>query len=176
ALNNQYPVVWMGTTGTTRSNFSPVDDRYFTGFIANTNRRTVEDGVGNSSIGELFDVRNLPVSYNYGFRFDLRGSKKVLRGLSAGSYDYDLGESDSPFRAIYLQRRIYGYSDLEIRNTSNTSKGWRFETAESGNGDAITLRGLNAGSNNYHIDSNSRPSSNLNINIRHNPNTSSVEL
>src|SRR5699024_12074034 len=56
ALNNQYPVVWMGTTGTTRSNFSPVDDRYFTGFIANTNRRTVEDGVAKSSIGKLFDV------------------------------------------------------------------------------------------------------------------------
>src|SRR5699024_2995376 len=175
ALNNQYPVVWMGTTGTSRSNFSPVDDRYVTGFIANTNRRTVEDGVGNSSIGELFDVRNLPVSYDYGFRFDLRGSKKVLRGLSAGNYDYELGESDSPFNALYLRNRMYADSDLEFRNRSNTSKGWRFETSESGNGDAITLRGLNTGSHNYQIGSDRISSRILNIYLRHNPDVSSDE-
>src|SRR5699024_5218774 len=150
------------------------DEARFSGFIANGRARYDSDGMLNSVVGLRFDVRDESIEFGRGFTFRL-GSRSVFRGMSTGAYDYDLGESDSPFGAIYLKNRIYGYSDLEIRNTSNTYKGWRFETAESGNGDAITLRGLNSGSYNYQIGSDRVPSRILNIYLRYNPDVSSDE-
>src|SRR5690625_2517628 len=51
ALNNRFPVAFMGTVGTGKSGFSMSDANYFTGFIANTNKREASDGIGNSVVG-----------------------------------------------------------------------------------------------------------------------------
>lgn len=148
AINNTYPVVWMGTTGTSKSNFDPIDTNYFTGFIANTSARAANDGIGNSVVGHKFHIRDQAVSYNKGFEFDLYGSTITMRGMSTGSYDYQLGLPDAPFQRI-ITNHMQVDSAFTMRNRLNLDRGWRMETGYSGDGHGISIYGLNTGSYNY---------------------------
>lgn len=147
ALNRRFPVVYMGTTGTGKGSFSMRDDNYFTGFIANTNRREAIDGIGNSVIGYTFHVRDKPLSYDKGFTFELRGNP-TLRGINAHNHNYYLGNSNFLFHRLYV-RGINTVGNFVIRNVVNTNIGWRLSTIqESGR---VSLRGINGGSYNYDL-------------------------
>jgi hypothetical protein len=152
AFNSRFPVVWMGTTGTSRLNFDPTDENYFTGFIANTSQRQASDGIQNSVVGHKFHIRDQAVFYNKGFEFDLNGSTIVMRGMSTGSYDYQLGYSSAPLARV-ITNHIQVDSSFTIRNRLSINQGWRMNTAPDGSGDATSLYGLNSGSYNYQIGS-----------------------
>ncbi len=115
SINDRLPYVFMGTTGTSRDGFHPMDDKYFTGFIANTSRRIVDDGIGNSVVGDIFQVRDLAVTFSRGFTFDLRGNKKSFAPMNSETYTYDLGTNLNSFEDAYLQT-IQSNSRLEVRN------------------------------------------------------------
>src|SRR5699024_6776781 len=65
SINDTYPFVALGATNLNQP-FSITDEAGFSGFIANTNARTTADGIGNSSVGDVFQVRDNAVSYNKG--------------------------------------------------------------------------------------------------------------
>src|SRR5699024_4878291 len=175
AINNRFPIVWMGTTGTSRGNFDPSDGNYFTGFIANTSRRYSSDGIQNSVVGNLFQVRDEVIGFNRGFEFSISGSIHTFRGMSTNSNDYNLRERNSPFTSLFMKGNIHDKSDFAINNrtASGSIRGWRIETNYSGNGDAISLYGLNSGDYNYQLGSARRGSRLLNIYLTYEPNVSS---
>src|SRR5699024_865555 len=79
------------------------DENYFTGFIANTNKRMATDGQGNAVVGNLFHVRNEAISYNQGWIYNLTGNKKVFRPMNAHKYDYVLGEDNNRFDESFIR-------------------------------------------------------------------------
>src|SRR5699024_5924344 len=89
AFNNRFPVAFMGTTGS--GNLTMRDDEYFTGFIANTNKRMATDRQGNAIVGDITQIRNNAINYNQGWEYNLQGSRKEFRPINAGTYNYDLG-------------------------------------------------------------------------------------
>src|SRR5699024_9678077 len=134
ALNNRFPVAFIGTVGTGKSGFSMSDANYFTGFIANTNKREVSDGIGNSVVGYTFHVREIALSYDKGFTFTLRGSSPTLRGMNSHLYEYTLGESLNRFNELYVNN-ISGVSDGQIvfkYHTDATRYGYVMETTYPG--------------------------------------------
>ncbi|TFJ92131.1 phage tail spike protein [Lentibacillus salicampi] len=151
SINAKYPVIYMGTTGTYKEDFGAQDEKYFTGFISNTNRRTLEDDIGNSVVGRVFQIRDEAVGYSRGFHFDVAGSSMSMNPINGRSYDYDLGETANSFRHYYTKGNIYADQFLDIRYRHNTSKGWRIETEYDGSGRGITLVGLNGDEYNYNI-------------------------
>lgn len=175
AINNRFPIVWMGTTGTTRGNFDPSDGNYFTGFIANTSGRYSSDGIQNSVVGNLFQVRDEVIGFNRGFEFHISGSTHSFRGMSTNSNDYNLGERNAPFTSLFMKGNIHAESDFAINNRTADGpiRGWRIETNYSGNGDAISLYGLNGDSYNYQLGSSRRGSRLMNIYLTYEPDVSS---
>jgi hypothetical protein len=150
AFNGRYPVIYMGTSGTGRGSFSANDDVYFNGFIANTNRRVYDDNVGNSVVGDLFDVRDQAYVVEKGYQFDLRSGRSSFSGINAASRDYDLGTPDRLFDRLYI-RQVRTVGDFDIRNNAVTGLGWRLSTIQEDG--RVSLRGLNMGAYNYELGS-----------------------
>src|SRR5699024_440935 len=122
SINDTYPYAFLGAVGTGRSNFNPKDDAFFSGFIANTRIRTVEDGIGNSVVGNVFHIRDLAVSFKKGFKFDLTGSRIVMHGMNSGTYDYDIGSSLNRIDRLWVNS-LRAPKDFVIRNSGQTDKG-----------------------------------------------------
>src|SRR5699024_8733504 len=161
ALGGRYPFAHMGTTGAGEMDTL---SKYYSGFIANTTAR-ISEGGANSVSGYRFQLRNEAVEWTKGMVFDWTGSNPSIDVFSASDYDYTIGTFE----------RMYAKSGFSIRHYYNTAKGWKIETDYSGNGDAISLRGINAGSYNYQIGSDRVPSRILNIYLKNNPDVSSDE-
>jgi len=115
SINDRFPYVFMGTTGTARNRFNPIDENWFTGFISNTNGRMLEDNIGNSVVGDIFHVRDEAVGFRRGFTFDLKGSRKYFAPMRSGVYTYDLGKYDNSFSDAYIQR-ARPINDFEVVN------------------------------------------------------------
>ncbi|WP_271396891.1 phage tail protein [Salinicoccus roseus] len=143
SINDRLPYVFMGTTGTGRSGFHPMDDKYFTGFIANTSRRIVDDGIGNSVVGDIFHVRDKAVNFSRGFLFDLSRSRKTIMPMNTGIYTYDLGADNNYFDRAYINS-VWSSGNLEVRNQYDTLQGYVISTGY-GSSSFINLLGLNAG-------------------------------
>ncbi len=143
SINNRLPYIFMGTTGTSRFNFDPRDENFFTGFIANTSRRMVDDGVGNSVVGDIFHVRDEAVDFKRGFLFDLSRGRKTLMPMNTGIYTYDLGASNNYFDRAYINA-VRSSGNLEVRNQYDTLQGYSIATGY-GTSNFINLLGLNAG-------------------------------
>lgn len=149
SINDTYPYVFMGTSGLNQS-LDPSDTARFSGFISNTRQRTTVDGIGNSAVGLIFQVRDEAVSYNKGFEFDLQGSNNFrMRPISAGSQDYWLGATDNQFAGIYTRQMRTSNGFFRFQNSASqySSQGFRMDTTYDGD-DQMYFRGIN--SNDYH--------------------------
>src|SRR5699024_3735642 len=100
-----------------------------------------------------------------------------FRGMSTNSYSYMLGQSDAPFTSLFMDGNIHADSDFAIvnRTLGGSPRGWRIRTNYDGNGDAISLYGMNSGAYNYQIGSNRLSSRIQNIYLSNEPNISSDE-
>src|SRR5699024_12462649 len=95
---------------------SATDERRFSGFIANTRARANTDGIGNSVVGNIFQVRDETLSFDKGFEFDLKGSTIHFKPLWYSSkYSYHLGEGYNAFARAYINN-MYGVNEF-INNT-----------------------------------------------------------
>lgn len=152
-FNSRFPVIYMGTVGAGRSSFAANDDVFFNGFISNVNRRVYDDGIGNSVVGDFFQVRNGALSWNRGFEFDMTNGSNgtnTFRGINSANLNYNLGSSAGLFNNLYI-RQIFTVGGFDIRNNAVNGIGWRLSTIqESGR---IAIRGLNGGSYNYDLGS-----------------------
>src|SRR5699024_1803904 len=155
ALGGRYPFAHMGTTGAGEMDTL---SKFYSGFIANTTAR-ISEGEANSVSGYRFQLRNEAVDWTKGMVFDWTGNNPSIDVFGASSYDYTIGTF----------KTMFGKQFFTLRNYYNTDKGWAIETDYSGNGDAISLRGVNAGTYNYQIGSDRVPSRILNIYLRNNP-------
>lgn len=154
SINDRFPVVFMGTTGTSKANFSAVDESFFSGFIANTTKRESTDGIGNSAVGYTFHVRDKAVSFNKGFTFDLNGETLEFKPINGGTYRYYIGANDNQFEVAYIQSLRSGAGWVDVQNSSDEflGQGWRLETVY-GPEQHMSLYGLNAfdGGNYYNL-------------------------
>lgn len=151
SINDRLPYAFLGTTGTSRSNFDPKDENWFTGFITNTNRRMSEDEIGNSVVGKIFHVRDTATNYDKGFVFDLRGRTVEMRGINSGSYTYNIGNENNSINNIHLHKIKSNNGYIRLQNTSSNSdydaQGFTAETQY--NGDSyLHFRGTH--SSHYH--------------------------
>lgn len=149
SINDRFPVVYIGTSGTGKDGFQAVDDNWFTGFIANTNKRQSVDGVGNAVVGQRFHVRDKAIDFLKGFTFTLDGRASIYP-INTGTYNYDLGQENNRFDIAYINR-IKTIQDFSITNISDSHKGWRMETNYSGDGHGIAFYPLYPSENNYVI-------------------------
>ncbi len=144
SINDRFPYVFLGTSTGNRPH--PQDDEYFVGFIANTNARISADGIGNSSVGDVFHVRDNAVSYTKGFEFDLRGSNNYrMRPIYAGNQDYWLGATNNQFAGIYARQMRTSHGFLRFQNSSSdySSQGFRMDTTYDGD-EQLYFRGINS--------------------------------
>lgn len=97
SINDTYPFVFMGTAAGAppRAN----DRQSFNGFIANTFARELEDGIGNSVVGNRFHVRDKVIDFTKGFVFNVRGG--YFSPMYTGTHSYDLGTSNNKWSNIY---------------------------------------------------------------------------
>lgn len=116
SINDRFPVIYLGTTGTGKGSFGARDDNWFNGFIANTSQREATDGIGNSAVGYTFHIRDKAISYNKGFHFDLNGDTVVMRPINAGTYEYHLGASNNHFDQIYAHNVSGNLSSTSTKN------------------------------------------------------------
>ena len=170
-INRRFPFSYLGSSK--GSNVHATDASNFTGFIANTDARTEIDNIGNSVVGDVFHIREKAVAYREGFRFDLRDSVvNVFRPINTHLADYDMGTPTARFRNTYTDN-IRSNSTVNIRDSHRTS-GWMIQTRYSGDGSAITLRGLNGGDYNYSIGGRATANQRIrSIFLRNKPNVSS---
>ncbi|GIO25084.1 phage tail protein [Oceanobacillus sp. J11TS1] len=155
SINENYPVIFMGTTGTSRDNFGATDDRWFRGFIANTNARMNEDDSSNSAVGRRFRVVNIPVAWNKGFEFDLSGTTNVFKPIVNTDMTYDIGVREQPFRNVFAENlrrvsRIETSKDILFRNQyENSNVGWTLELTYGDKG-TVDFYPINTGTPNYY--------------------------
>ncbi|MFB4471835.1 phage tail protein [Oceanobacillus caeni] len=155
SINENYPVIFMGTTGTARDNFGATDDRWFRGFIANTNARMNEDDSSNSVVGRRFRVTNVPVSWNKGFEFDLSGTVNVFKPIVNTDMTYDIGVPEQPFRNLYAENlrrvsRIETPKEIMFRNQyADSNIGWTMEVTYGGK-PTVDFYPINTGTPNYY--------------------------
>lgn len=97
SINDTYPYVFMGTAAGAPPHAS--DSQTFNGFIANTFAREIEDGIGNSVVGNKFHVRDKAVAFTKGFVFNVRGG--YFSPIYTGDHSYDLGTSNNKWSNIY---------------------------------------------------------------------------
>ena len=169
STNGYSPITYIGTV---RDGTLQIPNASFSGFMA-VSKEVIDDESGqNAVIGNRFQIRNLSTGYDKGYTFDLSGNNITMRPMSTGSYDYDIGESDARVNRVFTNG-LRTLNSMEIRDTVDTNIGWMIETQYSGNGDAVTFRGLNEGSYNYQIGSDRIPSRITNIYLRNNPDVSS---
>src|SRR5699024_11452564 len=69
SINNRFPFSYIGASEGNRPHAT--DESDFTGFIANTKERSKVDGIGNSAVGDIFDVRATAVLFSKVFLCDL---------------------------------------------------------------------------------------------------------
>ncbi|WP_152657604.1 phage tail spike protein [Oceanobacillus sp. CFH 90083] len=114
SINNTFPLAYLGTTST--NHLSATDSSNFSGFIANRMQRYWEDGIGNSVIGHRFDVRNVAVGFDYGFTFQIQGTRKVMRGLSSNDYNYYLGDQNQELEGVYTKTLYSSTGTIRLRS------------------------------------------------------------
>src|SRR5699024_6066507 len=149
AYNDRFPFVFMGTNGT--SGLAPIDDRYFSGFIANTTKRESVDGIGNSVVGYKFHVRDLPVSYTKGFEFNLNGSNIYFNGITSG-HNYYLGKEGLPFRRGYINNISSSDDNFNILYAyEGSSLGYRFNLTLPSDGSNPAFRPQHGGDLYYNL-------------------------
>lgn len=167
SISDRFPYAFLGATNTSKPNAR--DDENFTGFIVNTLQRSLTDGIGNSVVGNVFDVRDEAVSFRTGIRFNLTGSVPSVYPLSASSISYDIGKNDNWFRRIYVEdlRNTVGY--FAIRNKNASTQGLRIETGYDGKSQMV-LRKIHA-DDSYNLGSSSHRFSY--VYLRYQPNVSS---
>lgn len=171
SINDKYPYIFMGTVGHNKNNLDAMDDKYFTGFISNTNKRMSVDGIGNSAVGVIFHVRDKAVSFSKGFEFNLEGSNNFrMRPMNAGNYNYWLGASNNHFSGIYVNQVRVSDGELYIRNTHDTSQGFSAMTSYQGESQ-MAFFGLNAHNKYYNLGKSNRRFSY--VYLRYQPNVSS---
>lgn len=145
SINNRFPYVFMGTTG--NNNLNPRDEDYFSGFIANTQKRETIDDIGNSVVGYTFHIRDSAVKYEKGFNFDLNGSNVRMYGMNTGDYNYHLGRKDNQFSGLYLKGSgvLSGADTLRFRNSSESyrDQGFAMELTY-GDDEHLVFRGSNS--------------------------------
>ncbi|MEK4298249.1 phage tail spike protein [Oceanobacillus sp. FSL W8-0428] len=127
SINDTLPFAFLGTASTNDA-VNPRDQDNFSGFIANRMQRYHEDGIGNSVVGHRFDVRNSATAFEWGFMFDIRGNRKVLRGINSGTYNYDLGATGQHFQRLYVNS-IYSTESIVLRSAVSgySSRGFTAE-------------------------------------------------
>src|SRR5690625_2744869 len=119
ALNEEYPFVYIGTVdGSSLVDFEP---NRFSGFIANTTARYLDDGAGNSVIGRRFSIitKSINTDPNYverGFRFLLDSNDKSFYPINTGTHAYELGRSGNRWDEVHA--RTY-YGSLASTSTYN---------------------------------------------------------
>ncbi|WP_062052334.1 gp58-like family protein [Bacillus sp. JCM 19034] len=156
-IGGRYPFVYIGTTGA-----SELDtlNQFFTGLIVNTSAAIANDDAAISLNGNRVQLRNQATGFEKGVTFDWSGNNPTMSFMnSAVDYAYD----------IRTLNQLYVRQTFVVRNTTNQLSGWRLESAYSGQGRDITLRGLNGGSYNYQIGENSQTHAIRNIYLRNNP-------
>jgi len=171
SINNRFPYAFLGTS--TSSKPHPKDDDNFNGFITNTYQRRIEDGIGNSVVGHIFQIRDKAVSFNKGFQFDLVGNTLVFRGISSGSYNYHIGTRNNQFRRAFIQdiRSSTGYIRFRNSSSSYTNQGFTMETTYDGD-DQLAFRGTHSDEH-YNL---GKPGWRFSyIYLRYNPNVQSDE-
>src|SRR5699024_9776996 len=114
-----------------------------------TNRRTVEDGIGNSVVGRVFDVRDGAISITQGWRFDITSSTKVFRPFNAGSFDYHIGEENNSFARSYIQENYANGTEYQIRYTHRDRQGFAMMMSYQGES-RLAFYGLNSHSGEHY--------------------------
>lgn len=147
SINDRLPFAFLGTG--TGSKPHPKDEDYFSGFIANTTKRTSLDNIGNSVVGKLFHVRDKAVGFGQGFSFDLTGSINSFYPMYSNTHLSDLGKPSNNWRRLYVRglRTDYGYITFRNQYEDYTSQGFRMDTTYDGD-DQLYFRGINSGD--YH--------------------------
>src|SRR5690625_4301928 len=101
SINNRFPLIYMGATGTGKGSFGALDDNWFSGFIANTTQREATDGIGNSVVGYRFHIRDKAVTYTKGWEYNLNGNTLEFRPINTGIYDYRLGVDGNRWNEVW---------------------------------------------------------------------------
>ncbi|RHW33514.1 phage tail spike protein [Oceanobacillus profundus] len=149
-INARFPYAFLGTSLGT-SVFARDEDN-FTGFIANTNARMNVDGIGNSVVGNIFQIRNSAIGFDKGYTFNLMGSTITMNPMTTGVYNYDIGANGARLRDVYLDRlRTGGDGALIIEDGGSGNGGYRFDTRPQNDGFNTTFRGINRFSHSYNI-------------------------
>jgi len=173
-INIRFPYAFLGTS--TDGGLNAMDSQDFTGFITNTEARTKVDNIGNSVVGDKFQIRDKAVSFKYGWSFDLSSKTKKIIPMSTNvtGINYDIGTYNRRFRDIYVSR-IRNNGTVNIRDSrSSRTSGWLIQTGYSGDGSAITLRGLNGHKYNYSLGGRQSNSQRISrIFLKNKPNVSS---
>src|SRR5699024_3243487 len=90
------------------------DDNDFTGFIARTLDRSSVDGIGNTAVGDIIQVRNNAVLFSTRFLCDLTrcaGVDAYFSPINTGTHNYHLGRSNNRWNQLYLQNEPNIFSD-----------------------------------------------------------------
>src|SRR5699024_6549999 len=129
-FNSRFPYVYLGTTAGGGGALDASDDQNFTGFIANTNARMNVDNIGNSVVGNIFQVRDESVSFSKGFTFNLKSNTISMYGMNTSRYNYNLGSSVNMFRRAYIGSIFSndGLITLSNAGSSYTNQGVGIET------------------------------------------------
>ncbi|MCM3444391.1 phage tail spike protein [Metabacillus halosaccharovorans] len=144
AINERFPLVYMGTSVGDKYGFGAIDENSFTGFIANTNRREFEDGIGNSVVGDIFQIRDKAIAFTRGFTYDLNGTTVEFKPLNSGTYQYNMGASNNHFNKLYLSDSIHTpRGRFDVESTSTPNQGFSFITNYDGE-PQLTFRGKHA--------------------------------
>ncbi len=145
SINDTYSFSFMGVSRS-GGRPHPRDEDDYSGFIANANDRELVDDIGNSSVGNRFQVRDKAIKYTKGFEFELRGSNNFrMRPISAGSQDYWLGATNNQFAGIYVRQMRTSHGFLRFQNSSSdySTQGFRMDTTYDGD-EHLYFRGINS--------------------------------
>jgi len=169
--NERFPFAFMGASRGDILNAG--SENTFTGFISNTDARVEADNIGNSVVGDLFQIREQSFYFRQGFRFELYDKVKVFRPIYTNLQDYDIGTPSAMFRNIYA-RAMRHNGKLELRDSrSGKDGGWLVQTHYAGDGSSITLRGLNGNKYNYALGAKQAGNRITRIYLKNKPNVSS---
>src|SRR5699024_3815781 len=128
--NSRFPYAYLGTTAGGSGALDASDDQNFTGFITNTNARMNVDDIGNSAVGNIFQIRDQSVNFSKGFTFNLKSNTINVYLMNTSRYEYNLGSSVNMFRRAYIGSIFSNDGLITLTNASEsyTNQGVGIET------------------------------------------------
>ncbi|MEZ2459298.1 phage tail spike protein [Salinicoccus roseus] len=136
---SQRPITFVGSSD---NSLTTKNDTY-AGLIVSPQASQLSDRTFSSFTSRRFIIRNI-MNYTKGFEFDFFNYRPTLKPLTGSSMEYALGDGESWFDSIHVQKIRVNLGNLDVRNVHDTLQGWSLNVGYSGT-NFISLVGLNAG-------------------------------